>query len=526
MQRVRLISPYLREQGIEAEVLCVEPDQVAAPQDSWLAAGLPQNVLVHRVKALDLKWGKLPGLGTLTFRALGALRRRGDELLGRKVESGKLKAERGDQRAEFDLVYFSTTQFGVHGLGPRWKKKFGVPFVMDYQDPWVSDYYREHPEVVPPGGRLKYGLASWINRRQEPRVLRECSGITSVSAAYPEQLVRRYGGEEIGKQKVESRGARWTGAIRDVPGQGPAGGRDQSGNGEKENAGEDCAQFQLSTFRFPLWSSSLFSTVLPFPGDARDFERVRQEGIRQSVFDPNDGLKHWVYVGRGGADMALAVRALFCALANEMQRAKSIEQKRRDVAAAPSSDPMPHALCPSPPNPMPHAPCLSLSNLRLHFIGTSYAGAGQGMKTIEPLAREFGLEGIVSEHPDRIPYSETLRCLLDADTLIIPGSDDPGYTASKIYPYLLAEKPLLAVFHEQSSVVDLIRKVGGGTVISFATGEAPNAIAARIASEWLAVGGPEHAVSLDQTAFAPYTAMAQAANLADLWHRCLIARSS
>ena len=449
MQRVRLVLPYLREHGVNAEVVCVDSDQVAAPQDAWLAAGLPSDVLVHRVKALDLKWGRLPGLGTLTLRALGALRRRGDELLGKDRRS-----EVGGRRPEFDLVYFSTTQFGVHVLGPRWKKKFGVPFVMDYQDPWVSDYYREHPEVVPPGGRLKYGLASWINRRQEPRVLRECSGITSVSAAYPEQLAKRYAWlkvVETGGLKPET-GRRKPAIVPDIP----------------------PLKSQVSAFM-----SQLFSTVLPFPGDARDFERVKQEDIRQTVFDPNDGLKHWVYVGVCPPSMVLAVRSLFSAL-------------RATINYQPST----------------------LNSLRLHFIGTSYAAAGTGVKIVEPLAAEYGLSDIVHESTDRIPYSETLRCLLDADALIIPGSDDPGYTASKIYPYLLAGKPLLAVFHEQSSVVDLIRKVGGGTVIAFATGEAPEAIAARIACKWLATSGPEQAVPLDQAAFAPYTAREQAKQLA------------
>jgi hypothetical protein len=177
MHRVRLLLPYLFQQGIQADVLAVEAGQVAAPLDLWLAAGLPKDVPIHRVRALKLGWAKIPGLGQLSRRALSALRRKGNLLLREGV---------------FDLVYFSTTVFGVHLLGPEWKRKFGVPFVMDYQDPWVNDYYRSHPRVRPPGGRLKYAIMDWLHRRAEPQVLAACSGITSVSAAYPKQLIERY----------------------------------------------------------------------------------------------------------------------------------------------------------------------------------------------------------------------------------------------------------------------------------------------------------------------------------------------
>ena len=47
------------------------------------------------------------------------------------------------------------------------------------------------------------------------------------------------------------------------------------------------------------------------------------------------------------------------------------------------------------------------------------------------------------------------------------GSEEPAYTASKIYPYLLSGRPVLAVFHEKSPVVSLIRAVGGGVCVTF-----------------------------------------------------------
>jgi len=286
---------------------------------------------------------------------------------------------------------------------------------------------------------------------------------------------------------------------------------------------------------------TLPSLVIPFPGDDRDFERVRLEGVTQRVFDPKDGFRHWVYVGRGGKDMEMAVRGLFRALkqygddekkdyglrikdggeAAEMDcglriryggEAAEMDCGLRIKDGGEGKTEGDHGL-----RSRDGGGSDFLKTLRIHFIGTSYAAAGRGVKSIEPIAIEEGLGEIVSEHPDRIPYSETLRCLLDADALVVPGSNDPAYTASKIYPYLLAGKPLLAVFHDNSSVVGLINSVGGGRVIPFASDEGVESIAERIRAEWLAEKGYEQAVPLNREAFAPYTARAQAGQLAEFF---------
>jgi hypothetical protein len=496
MQRVRLVLPYLLDHKVAAEVLCVGVSQVASPQDEWLAQGLNSAVKVHRVRALGLGWGRLPGFGTLTFRALGALRHYGDALL---------------RRGAFDLIYFSTTQFGLHVLGPQWKQKFRVPFLMDYQDPWVSDYYREHPDVVPPGGRLKYTVSSWLSRRQEPRVLRHCSGITSVSAAYPRQLQARYpwlevGGEKqkFGKQKTETTLF-------------PGGGRKES-----EAVGIGCADLPPEGVTSAFWPSALEvgcstfdvnhlkiasaeaghsagasrtsatnrhglpSLVIPFPGDLRDLDRIKADGTRQDLFDPRDGLIHWVYIGVCPPPMDFTLAAYFLALGHWLTEHEEIRP-----------------------------------NLRIHFVGTSYAKAGTGKSNVMKLARAAGVDDVVDEKTDRIPYSHTLRCLLDAEALIVLGTDDSGYTASKIYPYLLAEKPLLSVFHEQSSVVRLIREVGGAVVVPFSTGEPVAAVAERIHREWLENDCFRNPVPLDKEAFEPYTARAQAGQLAAFFRKCL-----
>ncbi len=410
MQRVRQVLPYLKAEGCEAEVLAVGAEGVACPVDPWLEAGLPAEVPVHRVKILGPEARWIPGMGSLSFRAIPALRREGDRLLA---------------GGRFDLVYFSTTQFGVHLLGPKWLRKWGVPFAMDYQDPWVSDYYSEHPDQVPPGGRLKFWIADRLNRWMEPQVLKECAGVTAVSGSYIDQLRRRY------------------------------------------------------AFLSQAWPT----LVLPFAALEADWERVVDDGVGSRFFDKNDGRQHWVYAGRGGRDMEPALRAIFLAM----------QALPRDF----------------------------LTNLCFHFIGTSYAPAGLGVATVAPLAAEYGLGEVVREMTDRVPYVEVLRCLRDAGALVVPGSDDPAYTASKMYPYLMARKPLLTVFHKKSPVQEVLAATGGAVRVGFASGESPEVVAQRIVSEWIEPRGWEWPRALEAARFADFCAPAAACQLVDFFRRCV-----
>ena len=70
------------------------------------------------------------------------------------------------------------------------------------------------------------------------------------------------------------------------------------------------------------------------------------------------------------------------------------------------------------------------------------------------------------EQTDRISFYDNIFSLLSADALMIIGSDDPQYTASKIYPYILAEKPMLAILHDESSALDIIKRTDAGTSTS------------------------------------------------------------
>lgn len=411
-QRLRLLLPHLASQGCSAEVLAVDPRDCSAGLDPWQAEHLPADLPVHRVRGLSLRCARLPGLGSVEARCFQPLLRAGNDLL---------------RSCQFDAVYFSTTAFGSFRLGPLWKRRHGVPFFLDYQDPWVNDHYRRHPQISPPGGRLKYAIADCLNRFHEPRVLRHASGYTAVSAAYPAALQERY-----------------------------------------------------------PFASSIPSLVLPFPGSDQDFENLDSFPTNELPFNPQDGLIHWVSIGRGGADLHVALSGLFEAIR-----------------------------C--------HAPAELRRRLRLHFFGTSYAPAGRGKPSITPLAQRYGLADLVEERTDRLPLSLSLACLKAADGLLVLGSNDPGYTASKLYPYLLARRPLLAIMHCQSSVVEVLQRCGGGTAVTFDATASTAQLAQSIASNWFAAEQHNCVKRLDRLAFDPHTAAGQARILVAFLRRCISA---
>ena len=362
MHRVRQSLPYLRAMGWEPVVLAAAPEAVEGYQDGHLLETIPEGVEVHRVSALDYHWTRVLGLGSLALRALWHLRRAGNRLLA----SGR-----------FDLVYFSTTMFPVTVLGPYWKKRFGVPYVIDVQDPWRPDHYLERPRAERPP---KFWLAYRLDSALEPLAFRDVDGLVSVSEAYCEMLAERYP------------------RVRRVP-----------------------------------------CRVIPFGGAEGDFEVLDRLDLENPVFTPEADTVNLVYVGRGGHDMARAVRGLFGALADGLR-------ERPDL----------------------------FEHVRMHFVGTSYAPEGEGKRTIQPLAEAMGVGAYVHEQPARVPYFTALHLLRQADALVIPGSDDPAYTASKLYPYVLARRPLLAVFNARSSVVDILEKTRAGAAVTFseATSEA------------------------------------------------------
>jgi glycosyltransferase involved in cell wall biosynthesis len=178
MQRARQALPHLAASGWDVEVLAVDPAAVDAPHDPLLAQALPPGIPVHRVRALSPRVGRWLGRGTLARRALGPLGTQGDALL---------------RTGRFDLVFFTTTQFSVLRLGPHWRARFRVPYVVDWQDPWVTDFYVRPGAPQPPGG-WRYRFAQAEARRHEGPCLAAASGWVGTSESYRADLAARHPG--------------------------------------------------------------------------------------------------------------------------------------------------------------------------------------------------------------------------------------------------------------------------------------------------------------------------------------------
>lgn len=337
MQRVRMSLPYFAAFDWQAEVVAVDEKYSDMATDALLLQSIPPEIKIHKVKALDKTLTSRIGLGSIALRALWYYRKKVNSLL---------KAH------PYDLIYFSSTQFPVFILGGYWKRKFGIPYVLDIQDPWHSDFYITKPKAQRPP---KYWFAYHLNKYLEPVAVKNADGMISVSDRYIQQLKERYPG------------------IKNIP-----------------------------------------TSVITFGAFRPDLEIARSnQNIFPALLDPH--RINIVYIGRGGDDMRKSIQSILKSFRN------GLRENRKGFAA-----------------------------LTFSFIGTSYAPPGQGKPTILPIAQELGIADHVTELTDRISYYHTLLTLQQADALFLPGSDDPGYTASKMYPYMLSAKPLLAVINSGS----------------------------------------------------------------------------
>jgi hypothetical protein len=353
--RIRFFSTHLPEFGWKPIVITTDPRYYETTLDAEMDRLVPDSVEVIRTPALPRRWTRLIGVGDLGMRSLW--------------QHWHILRQLCRERP-VDVVFIPVPPYVPMVLGRLSHDCFGIPYVVDYIDPWISDYYWKLPHSQrPPKWALAYGLA----RLLEPYAVRYVAHIIGVSKGTTDDVRARYS-----------------------------------------------------------WLKESDATEIPYGGETEDWEYIRRHPRRNCIFDPDDGLLHVCSVGAYTEAMRPVLQAIFAAV--------RLGRERR--------------------------PAL-FDRMRLHFVGTLYGSSDGNGGPVLPIAQKAGIADLVEEEPRRVAYLDALQMLSEAHALLVVGSEEPHYTASKIFPYILARKPLLTVFHEESTVVRIVQETRASSLVCF-----------------------------------------------------------
>jgi Glycosyl transferase 4-like domain len=348
------MAKYLGNYGWRPTVIRADERHYTERLDPALAGLVPDYVTQLRTSAFPANLARMFNVGDIGLRAYFPMQ-------------GTIKA--AIQKERPDVIFITGSPYYPLLLSGWIKKTYGIPVILDFQDPWVSAEGALRPKLSK--GGLSHRLATML----EPMAVRHASFITSVSDRQNDEMATRY-----------------------------------------------------------PWLDRTRMAAVPIGGDPEDFDALRRNPPSNPQFKLEPGRIHLSYVGTFLPKAGPLVRTLFDALA---------DLRREHPALA--------------------------ERLQLNFVGTSNQPAGGGAHLVSPIAEAADVGDLVREHPPRVPFLEALSILASSNGLLIIGSDEPHYTASKIYPGLMSGTPFLSLFHSASSAHHILSEAGGGLAYGFET---------------------------------------------------------
>jgi hypothetical protein len=107
------------------------------------------------------------------------------------------------------------------------------------------------------------------------------------------------------------------------------------------------------------------------------------------------------------------------------------------------------------------------ARVRLLFVGTGSRPNDPASGLVRPIAKECGAEEFVEEIADRQPYLEVLALLHRSHGVMVLGSSEASYTASKTFQALYSSRPVLGLLHAESSASAILRGMPGVLLVNF-----------------------------------------------------------
>lgn len=352
VHRVRLFSRHLREFGYEPIVLTLQPDEYETKLDPELERLVDPTVEVIRTPAIPIR----------------PVRLFGDTAL-RSFPYHLAAIDRLVRTRKIDLLFLSVLPAYSSLLGPIVSRRYNIPYVIDYQDPWVQPFQRTH-------WRSPKSLAvHTLSRVLEPRAVSRAAGVMGVSDGYFAGVVNR------------------NPRLRSLPTAG-----------------------------------------IPLGGEPLDHETVSRRTDRSRLLNRPELVGRVVLV-YAGAILPRAHDTLRTLLSSCRKWIESGDLVAKSVT--------------------------------LLFVGTGSRPTDTNSGIVAPIAKECGAEQFVVEIADRQPFLDVLHLLHQCHGVLILGSSERHYSASKSFQALMSRRPVLGLMHAESTAVGFLRDQPGVSVVTY-----------------------------------------------------------
>ena len=169
-QRVRLIVQHAASLGYFPTVLTVDPKYREEKKDPWMVDLVGNKFTLVTVNCLDQNKTRKFKIGDLGLRILPFL---------------FFTLRKHIKKEKPDFILYPVPPWYVLMIAPLLKKLTGVPYGIDFIDPWVHDLDDRERST-------KKRISHWISRRMEKHVCRHASIIYAVSKGINDNLVERY----------------------------------------------------------------------------------------------------------------------------------------------------------------------------------------------------------------------------------------------------------------------------------------------------------------------------------------------
>ena len=332
VHRARLISNFLPDFDWHPVILTVKHTYYEEKSDFDIVKTVASTSEIIYTDAQPVRKPRI--IGDIGLRAFKYL----------KKEALKIIKEK-----KIDFIWIPIPSFYVAVLGRILHDKTGIPYGIDYIDPWVRDISNRK--------NIRSVLSNMLARILEPYAVKKAALISGVSKAYYQPVIKR--------------------------------------------------NFKN---RKPV------DVAMPYGFDPND-HKIVLENINYP-WDTCKNCKPLVYAGAFLPLSGYFTELLF----------KSIK-KLRDKG---NIDPQ----------------------IKLFFIGTG----NYTHKSITRYAQETGIEDLVVEIRNRFPFLHILNFLSQAHGVLVIGSTEKHYTASKIFQSVLSKRPVFSVFHAESSAVQILKE--------------------------------------------------------------------